>query len=225
MKSISTIEEYEVENFLQSFPELQEFFNKQFTSSIQLIRKICSTEKYEKHYNYLENLYQKENLKKIDLMISSLLRFSLLATFLVSLILLALNIPICYLLTGENEKTRSIFKNLLMFYSIVIFFDWMCHVYTEINKSLTNTNNIITTIRGIFGLIIFIPLGFILNVIFKYENYGYWFGLYMYFLMFLIVSYLYFKNQDLKMELEALRKRYYNRKTRLTDEIEDYYKN
>lgn len=221
LKSITNIDEAEFELFLVDNPHYIKKFKKDKCRPFAILKMLLSKTKYESTVAELEFKYQETNDKRVKLMINGLLYFCFLMCLSTSLVVFIFRGYICRLFVAD-EWIENKLEELLMYYCVFVFFDWMNQVYTSL---ISNFGSILvlTITKGLFGLFVFLPLGVMLTNTFKIGINGLWYGLYAYCLMFFFVSYFIFSKIDLKSECEIIRKKF-SIKKRIVDEIENFYK-
>lgn len=217
----------ELENFLIDYPELNSVFksksethDKTSIEKVLRLQKIISSSKYTKTKEKLDGLYIDYNLSKINALIKAMLYFGFTIAACTAIILAIFNTYIVALLTNSEWITGKV-EELLYYYSVIIFADWGFQIYLTLIHVFSSTL-MFSMIRGLFAIFVFLPLGFLFSSVLGWGVNGFWFSIYIYFVMFFVSVYIIFDGLDLKKRVKYLRKKMELKEK--SDEIENYYK-
>ena len=222
IKSIYNIDSEELDEFLNEKIEFSKYFNKKGKNSFETLCLMRNEAKYEKHITTLEKHFQEINLVRIYALINYLVIFCMILCAVTSLVLFLFKKWIINVFVEEGW-VQAKFEQLINYYCVIIFFDWIGQVYNSINSAFGSVV-VLTIIRSLFGIIIFLPLGAMMSYTLGIGIKGFWYSFYLYIIMFAVVNTVHFNKLDLKYQCDQIRKRFNTNLEKRIDEIEIYYK-
>ena len=206
MKTIKNIEEFDLKEFLSTQPKLKKYFDNKKKDYVTQIKSICLNTQLTRHIAAIDNLFQIFNKNKIDNLINSMINFSY--------VLMVLNCILLYFTKGfliqmftQDEKISCQCNTLLSIYCVVLIFDWIEVIYSSLLACFSSWFNYII-VRGLFGVFVFFPMGMVSSDVYNNGVYGYFYSFYVYFFVFAIVAFFYYKSIDLNKASHKMREIY-----------------
>lgn len=221
MKTIKTISEKELQEFMSHNTQLKKFFDSKKTLYSNTIKYMLSKSTFNAHILKIESLYQDYNLTKIKALIKAVVAFSFIFCIINCAILFILRYAITDLFTNDEYIINKV-VHLIDLYCIVMIFDWGGIIFSSLFSCFDSLFNY-TVVRGLFGVAIFLPLGIVLSFCLDVGIFGYWYSFYSYFAMFAVISIFYFKGLDLKANCQKIRETFYIAQKN-KEELENIYK-